>query len=102
MARSVLFINTREIFIFACLQIVTPLNPATREQENLDKWMEKEENVPLGRIGQVWQAKGLLFSLFTFILFSILQQASTNFLFLVFHFFCSQVNVDLVVCSLQA
>ncbi|KAH7620225.1 putative Uncharacterized oxidoreductase YhdF [Nannochloris sp. 'desiccata'] len=31
-------------------QIVTPLNPATREQENLDKWMDKD--TPLGRIGQ--------------------------------------------------
>ncbi|KAL4529312.1 hypothetical protein Ndes2526A_g04106 [Nannochloris sp. 'desiccata'] len=30
--------------------IVTPLNPATREQENLDKWMDKD--TPLGRIGQ--------------------------------------------------
>jgi hypothetical protein len=34
------------------VQIVTPLNPATRTQENLDSWMEKE-SVPMARIGQV-------------------------------------------------
>jgi len=37
------------------MQIVTPLNPASREQENLDNWMEKNQGTPLGRIGQVWQ-----------------------------------------------
>jgi NAD(P)-dependent dehydrogenase (short-subunit alcohol dehydrogenase family) len=37
------------------MQIVTPLNPATREQENLDNWMDKNKSTPLGRIGQVWQ-----------------------------------------------
>lgn len=30
--------------------IHTPLNPATREQQNLEKWLDKP--VPLGRIGQ--------------------------------------------------
>ena len=32
-------------------QIWTPLNPASRDQENLEGWLSKEP--PLGRIGQV-------------------------------------------------
>jgi hypothetical protein len=34
-----------------CPQIWSPLNPASRDQENLEGWLQKEP--PLGRIGQV-------------------------------------------------
>lgn len=42
-------------FFLSLLQIMTPLNPATRDQENLDNWYKRTP--PLGRIGQVCACK---------------------------------------------
>lgn len=49
MARSVGPLLTASLFLHA--KIVSPLNPATRSQDNLEGWMAKD--TPLGRIGQV-------------------------------------------------
>ena len=72
MVRSVL---TSTFYFCFAMQIVTPLNPATREQENLDKWMDKD--TPLGRIGQVGVA-GLS------VYFLVSLDVTTNFIFFTF------------------
>jgi NAD(P)-dependent dehydrogenase (short-subunit alcohol dehydrogenase family) len=41
------------------LQIETPLNPASRDQQSQEEW--EQTTVPLGRIGQVHHAAHLIF-----------------------------------------